>query len=163
MKEQDIHSLIGILENEQKVLSCLFGLEVKKNEILVSQDLSLLAALAERENLLSENLSALEEERLAFCGEHEIEGDLAALVENLPENLKARLTADRNSLVDTLKKIKIYNEINSKILQEAIKYFRYSVSLLAGEETGSRTYSPDGTDPHEGRSRREALVLDRKI
>jgi flagellar biosynthesis/type III secretory pathway chaperone len=163
MKEQDIVGLIGLLENEKNVLSNLLGLEVQKNEILVSQDLNLLASLTERENLLSENLSSLEEERLAFCSQHDIDDNLAGLTAQLPENLRNRLQAGRDALVDTLKKIKLYNEINSRILQEAIKFFRYSVSLLAGEEAGSRTYSPDGTDPGDGRTNRGALVLDRKI
>ena len=163
MKEQEIRSLIGLLDSQQNILANLLSLEVKKNEILVSQDLSLLASLAEKENLLSENLTAIEEERLSFCRDHEINGDLAALIEHLPESLQESLRGSRNGLVDTLKKIKLYNEINSKILQEAVKFFRYSVGLLAGEENGSRTYSPDGSEPLGGPMRRGALVLDRKI
>jgi len=163
MNKRLIQDLKVILDNEYTVLTNLLSLEKKKNHILVSSSLQELEQVVEAENILSETLSCLEEERLQLMGRNKCRPNLSDFIQDSPEESKEDLISRQQLLVDNLRMLKIYNEMNNKILSESIKFFKYSVNLFGGAYAdGGRTYGLNGMENNFS-GPNPAMVLDHKI
>ncbi|GEM_PF-6204329 len=153
--------LLDIMEKEQKTLEAILELEMGKNDILVSRDLVKLSEITEKENDFSGFLSEMEDKRVNLLRKSGLTGTLSDLSKNLSGEQADKIKAFQKTLADKLKKLKMMNEVNNKILTESIQFFKYTLDLLAGDNDSSQIYSLNGQEEKSGL--RRSLVLDRKI
>jgi flagellar biosynthesis/type III secretory pathway chaperone len=162
MNRHLIKNLLVILDNELNVLTNLLALEKEKNNVLVGRNLNELERVVDAENVLSETLSCLEEERIHFMEKNHYQPNLSDFIIETPEENRHDLIERQQVLVDSLRMLKIYNEMNNKILSESIKFFKYSINLFTGSGDSGRTYGLNGME-NTMTGPGPALVLDHKI
>jgi flagellar biosynthesis/type III secretory pathway chaperone len=163
MSRNLIRNILNILDNEYKVLIDLLSLEENKNKILTTRDLEELNCIIQAENILSETLNALEEERLILMEKNGLKPNLTDFIIDADEEHKQELMERQQLLVDCLRRLKLYNEMNNRILAESIKFFKYSIDLFTGESAASRIYAPNGMEGICNSEEKRSLVLDQKI
>jgi flagellar biosynthesis/type III secretory pathway chaperone len=156
MKQESLAELKQILEQEEDVLSRLLSLEKDKNRILVSGDYNDLSGITDKEDRLTDTLTDLEEKRQNLLPSPQKEQSLTEVLGS-GTDWKVR----KSHLTGLLKDLRLYNDMNRRILEESIAFFRYSLSLFTGEETNAPVYAPDG-ERRDARGN-AALVLDRSI
>ena len=150
MDSEKIITLTEILNKEEIILSQLLELEKNKNKILVSGKYNELEEIVEKEDRLTDTLSELEEKRLSITSD--------SLSSIFPQNSSSEWTERKVRLTNLLKELKLYNEINQRVLEESIQFFRSSLSILSGCEDDS-FYTPESKNSSKG----IPLVLDRSI
>ncbi|WP_438348843.1 flagellar protein FlgN [Paenibacillus sp. FA6] len=134
-----LERLISILENldveHQKLIE---SGELKKHAI-IANEMEQIISLLNKESKIVKRIEELEEERSTsanlFLKEKGIKSNLALNLKELsrlvfePED-KARFQKVQLHLNETLNKLKVLNDINQQLIQQAISYVDFSIELL---------------------------------
>ncbi len=161
MTPETMNELLEIMEKEGKTIEALLEIELGKNDILVSKDLASLADLTEKENDFSQFLSEMEDRRVNLLRKNDLPGKLTDIESEVPAEYREKVRLLQDQVAERLKKLKLMNEMNSRILLESIRFFKYTIDLLSGENDSRNIYSLDGQE--QTTSGKKAIVLDRKI
>lgn len=156
--------LLEILHKEDRLLKQLLKLEKTKNSILIDKDYNDLIHLSEKEEKLSAQLEDLEKERILFSKSEDLPLNLSDIMNTIEINqeMHSKLREIQYTLVENLKTLKFYNNLNNKILSESINFFKSSLELLTGAND-SNIYDNVGLSNNTGFQKAKALMLDKTI
>lgn len=161
MVQEHFEELKRVLTTEEDILSRLLALAKDKNRILVSGDYRDLPSVTEKEERLAAVLAELEERRLRLMPQtDDAEPPLARIEASLPEAEAAAWASLRHHLKAILTELRRYTDLNRRILEEGIAFYRHTLSLLTGEDHERSVYAPPGGASGGAPG---ALVLDRSI
>ena len=136
MTEKNLNELIQILKEENKLYKKLLDIAENKKETLINNNIESLFEYVERDREYIEKVSELEERRLALMNDikdnFKIEDDLSYMefVKKLPNHWGDKLNPIRNELLETLDEFHILNEENKKLIEEAVKFNKFSIDLI---------------------------------
>ena len=71
---------------------------------------------------------------------------MSYLTSILPEEKAKRLSSTRDSLKETIEKLKVKNEVNEKLLNNAIDYVNFSLNLLMQPNPQTTQYGRKGVE-----------------
>lgn len=156
--------LLEILHKEDRLLKQLLKLEKTKNSILIDKDYNDLIHLSEKEEKLSAQLEDLEKERILFSKSEDLPLNLSDIIDatEINQEIYSKLREIQYTLVENLKTLKFYNNLNNKILSESINFFKSSLELLTGAND-SNIYDNVGLSNNTGFQKAKALMLDKTI
>jgi len=156
--------LLEILHKEDILLRQLLKLEKTKNSILIDKDYNDLVPLSEKEEILSAQLEDLEKERILFSKSEDLPLNLADIINTteINQEIHTKLREIQYTLVENLKTLKFYNNLNNKILSESINFFKSSLELLTGAND-SNVYDNEGLQANMRFKKTQALMLDKTI
>jgi len=156
--------LLKILHKEDIQLRQLLKLEKTKNSILIDKDYNDLVPLTEKEEIASSKLEDLEKERILFSKSENLPLNLSDIINTVEINqeIRTELREIQYKLVENLKTLKFYNNLNNKILSESISFFKSSLELLTGAND-SNIYDNDGQHGNMKFKKTQALMLDKTI
>ena len=139
----------------------LYELERDKQKALIKNNLQEIELITARQETIFMGASRLEKERLLWAehigrdfGKTPEELTLAELAERFPVLENVRLELDQ--VVGQLQEI---HDINTQLLQQAVKVVEFTVSMLTHQE--KNTYQRPSTKENEGT--RNLHLLDRRI
>ncbi len=136
MSESNLNELTQILKEENELYKKLLDIAENKKETLINNNIESLFEYVERDREYIEKVSELEERRLTLMSDikdnFEIEDDLSYMefVEKLPNHWGDKLNPIRNKLLETLDEFHIKNEENKKLIEEAVKFNKFSIDLI---------------------------------
>jgi len=136
MTEKNLEELTEILKEENELYEKLLDIAEDKKETLINNNIESLFNLVENDRDYIEQVSELEERRLTLMNDIKenfaIEDDLSYMefVEQLPDHWGEKLNPIRNELLETLEEFHILNEENKKLIEEAVKFNKFSIDLI---------------------------------
>ena len=136
MTEKNLKELTEILKEENELYEKLLDIAEDKKETLINNNIESLFNLVENDRDYIEQVSELEERRLTLMNDIKenfaIEDDLSYMefVEQLPDHWGEKLNPIRNELLETLEEFHILNEENKKLIEEAVKFNKFSIDLI---------------------------------
>mgnify|MGYP000311811914 CR=1 FL=1 len=136
MTEKNLEELTEILKEENELYEKLLDIAEDKKETLINNNIESLFNLVENDRDYIEQVSELEERRLTLMNDIKenfaIEDDLSYMefVEQLPDHWGEKLNPIRNKLLETLEEFHILNEENKKLIEEAVKFNKFSIDLI---------------------------------
>lgn len=71
---------------------------------------------------------------------------MSYLAEIFPEDKAKRLTEIRDSLKETIERLKLKNDINQKLLNNALDYVNFSLNLMMQPSPQATQYGSKGTE-----------------
>lgn len=154
--------LRAILEEELTVYQQMRDLALQKKKLLLEKFSSELQTIVSREELLIQRLIELEPERIV-CVEKitgKADTNLDAAVEAVAESDgKSDLWMIGSQLREVVSEIKLLNDENQKLLEQALELTQYSIKLIT-KAPADVTYSAAGKRP-DGKRLGPSLI-DRK-
>lgn len=159
-----IDNLIKVLDYEDKLYNQLYTIAESKTEMIINGDIENLQAAVGKEQRLVGDLNKLRDAREQIVeqigkktGRNPGEIVVRDILEKLPETQAGRLSGVSNRLKETVRKLKAKNDLNQKLLQNALEYIDFSLNLLT-EPPQVPQYGPKGYEP----GRKNRVVLDVK-
>jgi len=148
-----VENLITVLRYEYRTYSEILKIAESKTDSLVKNDVEAIAAISEKERKMAEQTNKLNQAReqiLKSLAERLNEDyktiTIAKLSKLLKEPYKNQLEEIQKDMSDLLAKITARNEINKKLIENAIKYLDFNIQLLAGPDPVSPTYGKSGLE-----------------
>ena len=132
-----IDNLIKVLEYENKLYGRLLDLSEDKTSAVIKGELEKLQAITAKEQELSDELKKLADIRDKIVGQigrsmGKYSGDITVsdLVSLVPEEYSDQLSQVGKSLKETVNKLKNKNDLNLKLINNALEYVDFSLNLL---------------------------------
>lgn len=136
MTEKNLNELTEILKEEHELYKKLLDIAENKKETLINNNIESLFEHVESDREHIEKVAELEEKRLTLMSEIKenfaIEDDLSYMefVGQLPDHWGEKLNPIRNELLETLEEFHVINEENKKLIEEAVKFNKFSIDLI---------------------------------
>lgn len=161
MPEKNIaENLITALRYEYKTYLEILKLAESKTDSLVKNDVDAIVSLSEKERKMAEQTLKLNQvrEQIIKAMAERLDQDyktltIAKLRMLLKEPYRKQLNEIQTEMSDLLKKLSARNEINKKLIENAIKYMDFNIQLLAGPDPASSTYGKSGLEVSSNNSR----------
>lgn len=132
-----VDNLIKVFEYEDKLYAQILEKAESKTDIIVKGDVDSLQETNLKEQKIINELSKLNNAREQIIaqiarkvGKKPGELNVSYLVSILPEDKAQKLSAVRDSLKETIEKLKYRNDINQKLLNNAIDYINFSLNII---------------------------------
>lgn len=146
-------NLITALRYEYKTYSEILKLAESKTDSLVKNDAEAIVTISEQERKMAEQtlkLNQVREQIIKTLAER-LNQDyktltIAKLRKLLKEPYRKQLDEIQTEMSDLLAKLSLRNEINKKLIENAIKYLDFNIQLLAGPDPASSTYGKSGLE-----------------
>jgi len=157
MAEQLLSELTEILKKESFLYEKLLKTAEKKKETLIENEIENLFDHVETDQELIEQINKLENRRLEIMDnlddKLEIKSEELSYQEfanNIPEKWKNELNPIREKLVNTLEEFHVLNEENKKLIEEAVKFNKFSIDLIVDNLKKNNTtyHTKDKSRPH---------------
>lgn len=152
-----LQNLNDNLKEQNEIYTKLLTLEERKKDALVKNNIQEIELITSQEEVFIIRVNRLEKDRLLWAEQigHELgkppeELTLAEIAEHFPTLEEVRLDLDQ-----IVVKLKEVHEINSQLLQQAMKIVDYSVGLLTHQE--SNTYSYPGSREKDETKKRQLM------
>ena len=160
-----IDNLIKVLDYENRLYGQLFTIAESKTDRIINNEIEDLQAAVGKEQRLFSELNKLRDAREQIIGQISLKIGKASsevtvndIIKELPENQAKRLSDVRDKLKATVDKLKVKNDLNQKLLQNALDYVDFSLNLLTEPAPQTPQYGRKGYE--EGRKTR--VVFDIK-
>ena len=160
-----IDNLIKVLDYENRLYGQLFTIAESKTDRIINNEIEDLQAAVGKEQRLFSELNKLRDAREQIIGQISFkigkassEVTVSDIIKELPENQAKRLSDVRDKLKATVDKLKVKNDLNQKLLQNALDYVDFSLNLLTEPAPQTPQYGRKGYE--EGRKAR--VVFDIK-
>lgn len=156
MTEKNLNELSEILKAENELYKKLLDIAEDKKETLINNNIESLFEHVESDREHIEKVSELEERRLTLMNEikenFEIEDDLSYMefVDQLPDKWGKKLNPIRDELLTTLEEFHVINEENKKLIEEAVKFNKFSIDLII-ENLNNNEYTYNETGKNSPR------------
>ncbi|HKL12603.1 MAG TPA: flagellar protein FlgN [Halanaerobiales bacterium] len=137
MSEVLLSELVEILKEENRIYEDLLEVAENKKQNLINNEIDSLFDHIESDQEYIEEVSKLEDKRLEII--KEIEKDYAInsdelsyleFVGQLPDKWADKLNPVREELLETLEEFHVINEENKKLIEEAVKFNKFSIDLI---------------------------------
>ncbi len=154
-------NLITALRYEYKTYLEILRIAESKTDILVKNDAEALVSLSEHERKMAEQTLKLNKarEQILKAMAERLNQDyktltIAKLRKILKDPYKKDLEKIQIEMSELLAKLSARNEINKKLIENAIKYLDFNIQLLAGPDPSVSTYGKSGLEmsPNNKRS-----------
>lgn len=153
MTEKNLNELTEILKEENELYKKLLDIAEDKKETLINNNIESLFEHVESDREHIDRVAELEERRLNLMNEikenFEIEDDLSYMefVNQLPDYWGEKLNPIRDELLATLEEFHIINEENKKLIEEAVKFNKFSIDLIVENlKNNQYTYNETGNN-----------------
>lgn len=160
-------SLFDTLEEQNKIYLQLNDLMEAKQNFIFKNDLVGLEETVAQGGALAKHLSLLETKRMEvveqLVQELPLSGEevtLNQLEEYLPQKYESYYRELRNQLEESLVKVALLNKTNQDLLEASLAYVNYSLSLMAGMQSGN-SYGQQGQEQDSRSSKRS--LFDQKV
>lgn len=161
MDEKALQQLLGLMEEQVKLIHDLTELSKRQSQVLVNGKLDELDALTGGAQAVIWKLGKLEEKRFdlqsvvaAGLGIHPSQLTLARLHEALPSDLAERSSAVLEAYGTATQELVRVNQLNVDLTQQAMAYVDFSLQLLGASAPSGSVYSPTGRGPQGNEPRR---------
>ncbi|ABP67253.2 hypothetical protein Csac_1663 [Caldicellulosiruptor saccharolyticus DSM 8903] len=146
---QDVNSIIEILEKEHNILKEILELCHSKTKFIVENNISALIGQATIEKQKAEEINKLEDLRQGLIAKisngKSIEiTSLDNLVEFCEGKQKQKLIDIKNSISKVVSEIKRVNDLNLRLIQSSLEYIDFMTNLISSYFTDDTTYQKDG-------------------
>jgi len=160
-------SLLEVLKEQTKVYLQLNDLLETKPKTIIESRLSALEEIVAKEAVLVQQITVLEEKRLAIITELGQKLSLAAAdltleqwKEYLPEEYRDDYQEIKTKLGQTLRKASLLNKQNQELLESSLQYIDFSLDMLAGLPS-SPVYAQPGKEKENPKLNRS--IFDQKV
>jgi len=148
-----VDNLIKVFEYENKLYAQILEEAENKTDVIVKGDVNSLQETVLREQKIIKELDKLKDAReqiitqisRKLCKKPK-EITVSYLTSILPEEKAKRLSSTRDSLKETIEKLKVKNEVNEKLLNNAIDYVNFSLNLLMQPNPQTTQYGRKGVE-----------------
>ncbi len=167
MKEDNISSLIAVLEKEYKYHQKLCESAREKKEAIIENKVEDLTGVIEKEEDLINDLNTLENKRTNILKEIAEDFDLnddtpnyKMLKSELGSKQKVELKNIRKKLLNTIENLQKVNEENKVLLEEAVNLNKFSFELIANSlAPENATYKQD----ENNKENKVKNIVDQKV
>lgn len=146
-------NLIKVLEYENKLYSQLFTIAENKTGIVVKGELDSLQAMVGKEQKLLSELNKLKDVREQIIeqiaksiGRAPEEMTLTALADLIPPEQAKRVAKTGDKLKDTISRLTYKNELNQKLIHNALEYVDFSLNILTQPVPQTTQYGRKGNE-----------------
>jgi len=153
-------NLITALRYEYRTYSEILKIAESKTDSLVKNDVEAIAAITEKERKMAEQTHKLNQarEQIIKSLAERLNEDyrtltIAKLSKLLKEPYKSQLEEIQKEMSALLAKLTARNEMNKKLLENAIQYLDFNIQLLAGPNPVSSTYGKSGLEVSSANNR----------
>lgn len=161
MDEMALQQLLGLMEEQVKLIQDLTELSKRQSQVLVGGQLDELDALTQGAQAVIWKLGKLEEKRFALqatvaagLGIHPSQLSLSRLLAALPPALVERSTVLAEAYGSATQELVRVNQLNVDLTQQAMAYVDFSLQLLGASAPSGSVYSPTGRGPQGNEPRR---------
>lgn len=148
-----MENLNKVLEYESRLYKQLLTIAENKTGIVVKGELESLQTLVEQERKLVGELSKLQDVREKIlvqiakdAGKNPDELTLAEITALLPKEQGQKLSKFREQLKDTISQLANKNDLNQKLIQNALDYVDFSLNLLTQPAPQMTQYGRKGNE-----------------
>jgi flagellar biosynthesis/type III secretory pathway chaperone len=153
-------NLITALRYEYKTYLEILKLAESKTDSLVKNDVEAIVAISEKERKMAEQTLKLNQarEQIIKALAQRLDKDyktltIAELRTLLKDPYSTQLNEIQTEMTELLRKLSARNEINKKLIENAIKFLDFNIQLLAGPDPASSTYGKGGLEVSSNNSR----------
>ena len=153
-------SLSKVLDKEAEIYEKLLKISEHKTKVIVENKVAELEALVKEEQNHIAEIAKLEEERESLVqsaaestGKDSESLNITELAAMLPDNEAAKLRNSSRNISIILESLKNINELNGKLIKNALEYINFSINLLSGSSVSVSNYENTGNiDGQKSRS-----------
>jgi flagellar biosynthesis/type III secretory pathway chaperone len=131
-----------------------------KTDSLVKNDVEAIVTISEKERKMAEQTLKLNQarEQIIKALAQRLDKDyktltIAELRTLLKDPYSTQLNEIQTEMTELLRKLSARNEINKKLIENAIKFLDFNIQLLAGPDPASSTYGKGGLEVSSNNSR----------
>ena len=135
-----MQQLVDVLKAEYTLYQDLYKLSEKKTDLIVDEEIEKLENAIMKEQKLVSQLQQLEKKRQNLTGER----SLTEFINDANPRHKGRLEDLRNKLLEITTKLQENNQLNNKLLQNALQLTNLNLNLLTNNSKQG-TYSKEGS------------------
>lgn len=153
-------NLITALQYEYRTYREILKIAEGKTDSLINNDAQAIASIVEQEQKYAEQTVKLNQvrERLLQTFAEKYKQDYNTLtiskVKSIVKNpYKKELDDIQKKLTDLLAKLKSRNEINKKLIENAIKYLDFNLQLITAPEPATPNYGKSGLEENKSGNR----------
>lgn len=153
-------NLITALRYEYKTYLEILKLAESKTDSLVKNDVEAIVTISEKERKMAEQTLKLNQarEQIIKALAQRLDKDyktltIAELRTLLKDPYSTQLNEIQTEMTELLRKLSARNEINKKLIENAIKFLDFNIQLLAGPDPASSTYGKGGLEVSSNNSR----------
>jgi len=138
--------LIEILKAEYTLYQDLTELSDKKTDLIIDQKIEGLEDVIVKEEKLVSQLQQLEEKRERLTGER----DLTDFIDDTKPQHKDRMEELRNKLLEVTTKLRETNQLNNKLLKNALQLTNLNINLLTNNSKEGTYGKQGGMEEEQG-------------
>lgn len=161
MDEGALQQLLGLMEEQVKLIRDLTELSKRQSQVLVNGQLDELDTLTSGAQAVIWKLGKLEEKRFDLqttvatgLGIHPSQLTLSRLLAALPPALAERSSLLAEAYGEATQELVRVNQLNVDLTQQAMAYVDFSLQLLGASTPSGSVYSPTGRGPQGNEPRR---------
>lgn len=152
MSETLLYELLEILNQEKELYRKLYTIAEDKKETLINNEIENLFNHIENDREYIEKINDLENRRQTVMKNIDENFNLKSkelsyldFVEKLPEKWAEKLNPVRDELINILEKFHVQNEENKRLIEEAVKFNKFSIDLIIDNlNNNNYTYNDGG-------------------
>ena len=152
MSETLLYELLEILNQEKELYRKLYTIAEDKKETLINNEIENLFNHIENDREYIEKINDLENRRQTVMKNIDENFNLKSkelsyldFVEKLPEKWAEKLNPVRDELINILEKFHVQNEENKRLIEEAVKFNKFSIDLIIDNlNNNNYTYNDSG-------------------
>lgn len=148
-----VENLITALQYEYKTYSEVYKLAQEKTDSLVRNDAEAIASITEKEEKMAEQTVQLNQVRekilKALAERYALDYEaltISKIKEIVKDPYKTKLNDIQQKLVGLFSNLASRNEINKKLIENAIRYLDFNLQLIAAPEPATSTYGKGGIE-----------------
>jgi len=137
MSETILYELLEILNQEKELYRKLYSTAEDKKETLINNEIETLFNHIENDREYIEKINDLENRRQIVMNNIDEKFNLKSkelsylnFIEKLPEKWAEKLNPVRDELINILDKFHVQNEENKRLIEEAVKFNKFSIDLI---------------------------------
>ncbi|GAB6138161.1 flagellar protein FlgN [Halanaerobaculum tunisiense] len=136
----NLAKLADVLAAEYELYQKVYDLAEQKQELIMDQEVDKLEEIVQQEEEQLETIQKLENTRQQLVGEK----DLSQLIAEADQPTSDRLEQLQDNLLQLTRKLQDINQLNGKLLDDALQLTNISLNILGANQQGS-TYGKQGT------------------
>jgi len=148
-----VDNLIKVFEYENKLYTQMLEEAESKTDVIVKGDVNTLQETTLKEQKIINELGKLNNAREQIVAQIAKKADkrpeeltVSGLVDILPEDKAKMLASTRDKLKDTIEKLKYRNDLNQKLLNNAIEFVNFSLNLIMQPGPQTAQYGRKGLE-----------------
>ncbi|NLM74460.1 MAG: flagellar protein FlgN [Clostridiaceae bacterium] len=153
MDKTSLENLIKVLKYEFDIYSAIMDAGIKKTDCLIKNNIQTLVSLTEQEKELSKKAEQLNQAREQLIkkisggiGQDPGSVTLSELIKQVPQPYSQQLEDIGNRLTKLINELSARNDINKKLIENALQYVDFSIQLMASPQPEAPVYGKSGNE-----------------